>query len=135
MTAYKGNVQEYTQYITIYLWLLNNKLFSYNGESTPKNDNEEKPKNIKEAYTDGLKSIGKNVDYAAEFVDIARNRALPEDASIHTVEMSAIKKALKMIHERYIIYTHSQSSIQSIKYNKENKLYYANSVHIGIKGN
>ena len=53
-----------------------------------------------------------------------RRGALPEEASIHIAEMTVVKIALKEIHKRedkrLVIYTDSQSSMQSIKYNKEN---------------
>ena len=35
------------------------------------------------------------VSFAAIFVDITRRGALPEDAFIHTAEMTAIKMAIK----------------------------------------
>ena len=61
-------------------WLLNDISFCYDRELPANNDNKkkhflqhkEKHKNIKEAYTDGLKSIGKMVSFAAVFTDITR---------------------------------------------------------------
>ena len=55
----------------------------------------ERHKNTKETYTDGLNSIGKKVDFAAEITIITRRRALSEKASIHTAKMTAIKITLK----------------------------------------
>ena len=59
-------------------------------------------------------------------MDITRREALPEEASIYTVEMIMIKLALKEIpkreDKRWVIYTLSHSSMQSIKCNKEKKL-------------
>ena len=43
---------------------------------------------------DGSKSIGKKI-----FLDITRRGALPEEAYIHTNEMTPIKIALKKIHK------------------------------------
>ena len=45
--------------------------------------------------------------------------ALPEEASLHTVEMAAIKVASKEIFKKLVIYTYSQSSMQSYKFKKE----------------
>ena len=51
---------------------------------------------------------------------------LSEEASIHTAEITAIKIVLKEIYKRedkrWVLYTDFQSSMQSIKYNKENHL-------------
>ena len=44
-------------------------------------------RNNKEAYTDGPKSTGRKVGFA----DITRGGALQEEASIYTVEMTAMK--------------------------------------------
>ena len=43
-------------------------------------------------YTDRSKSIGRKVDYAAVFADTTRRGVLPEEASIHTAEMTEIKE-------------------------------------------
>ena len=48
--------------------------------------------NSKEAYTNGSKSTGMKVGYAAVFTDTTRGGALPEEASIHTAEMTAMKE-------------------------------------------
>ena len=61
--------------------------------------------------------MGRNVCFAA---DITRRWSLPEETFIHTTELIAIKVVLKEIHKReekrWVIYTDSQSSMQSIKY-------------------
>ena len=51
-------------------------------------------KNTKEAYTYWSKIIGRLVS------SIYRRGALPEEAFIHKVEMTAIKVVLKEIHKR-----------------------------------
>ena len=53
-----------------------------------------------EAYTDRSKSTGKKVGFAAFFADITRRGSLSKEASIHTVEMTAIKTAMKEIRVR-----------------------------------
>ena len=64
------------------------------------------------------------VGFAAVSTDITWRGVLSEEASIHKAKMTTIKVALKEIHKkedkRWIIYTDTQSSMQSIKYNKEN---------------
>ena len=69
--------------------------------------------------------MGRMVGFASVFTNITTRRALPEVASIHTVEMIAINIALKEIHKRKdkrrVINTGSQSSIKSVEYNKENQ--------------
>ena len=86
------------------LWLVNNILFCYEGDKHTGNESEkkqhflqhkEKHSSSKEAYTDGSKSTGRKVGYAAVFTDSTRREALPEEASIHTSEMTAIKKIKK----------------------------------------
>ena len=61
-----------------------------------------------EAYTDGSKSTGRKIGFAAEFADITRRETLPEETSIHTAEMKAIKISMKEIQKRegikWIIY-------------------------------
>ena len=52
-------------------------------------------KNMKEAYINGLKSIGRKVGSPAVFTDITWRGALPEEASIHIAEMTAIKTEMK----------------------------------------
>ena len=85
-------------------WLANNILFYYEGEKHTKNESEwkqnflqhkEKNSNSKEAYTDGSKSTGKKVGYAAIITDTTRRGELPEEASIHTAEMTAMKEIKK----------------------------------------
>ena len=46
----------------------------------------------KEAYTDGSKSTGRKLGYAAVFTDTTRRGALPVEASIHTAEIIAMKE-------------------------------------------
>ena len=63
---------------------------------------------------------------AAVITDTTTKWVLPEDASIHTAEVTEIKITLKEIHKKkenkkWAIYTISQSSIKSIEYNKENR--------------
>ena len=60
----------------------------------------EKHINMKETYTDESKSTGRKVGFAAVFTDITRRGSLPEEASIHKAEMTAIKIAMKEIRER-----------------------------------
>ena len=73
-----------------------------------------------------IKEPREKVGLAAVFEDITKRGALPEEASIHTAEMTAIKTALGEIKKRegnnWVIYTDSQSSIQAIESNKENHL-------------
>ena len=45
---------------------------------------------------------------------------LPEEVTIHTVEMTALKDINKRENKRCIICTDSQSSMQSIEYNNKN---------------
>ena len=40
--------------------------------------------NNKEAYSDRLKSTGRKVGFAVEFMDITKRRALLEETSVHT---------------------------------------------------
>ena len=91
-------------------WLLNNACFFYAFYSLRKN------KNTLKAYTDVSKSIG---FFAAVFMQTISLKKPP-----FTVKITAIKIALMEIHKRedkiWVIYTNSQSSIQSIESNKEN---------------
>ena len=66
-------------------WMVNNISFCYEGEKCFGNDNErkqhflqhkEKHKSNKEAFTDGSKSIGRKVGFAAVFTDTTRRGAL-----------------------------------------------------------
>ena len=58
------------------------------------------------------------------FPDITRRGSLPEEASIHTAELAAIKTAMREImvkdDMRWVIYTDSLSSMLAIENNKEN---------------
>ena len=49
---------------------------------------------------DGTKKYGKKVGFAAVSTDISRRGDLPEEASIHTAEMTAINVVLKEVHKR-----------------------------------
>ena len=86
-------------------WFLNNTHFCCIREN----------KNTKETYTDGQR-----------VVLFTRRGALPEEASIHIAEMTVVKIALKEIHKRedkiWIIYTDTQSPMQSIEYNKKSTI-------------
>ena len=53
----------------------------------------------KKANTDGSKSTGRKVGYAAVFTDTTRRGALPEEASIHTAEMTAMKDKKERVHK------------------------------------
>ena len=48
--------------------------------------------NNKEAYTDGSKSRGRKVSFAAVFADITRRGALPQKVPIHTAKMTAMRE-------------------------------------------
>ena len=84
----------------------------------------EKHRNNKEAYTDGSKSTGKKVDFEAVFVNITRRGMLPEEASIHTAEMTSIKTSARETQKReneiWVIYTDSLSFKLVIENNREN---------------
>ena len=56
--------------------------------------------NNKEAYTDRPKSRRRKVDFTAVFADITRRGALPEEASIHTAEMTTIIFAMREIQKK-----------------------------------
>ena len=83
--------------------LLNNTYFCYDGE-LPTNNDKKKHKNSKQAYTDGLKSIGKKVSFAAIFIELV------------------LKEIQKRGDKIWVIYTNYQSYMQSIEYIKENPL-------------
>ena len=65
-------------------------------------------------------SFRKIVGFDTVVTDITRKRALPEEATIHTGKMTAIKIALKEIQKkedkRWVIYI---DSMQFIEYNKK----------------
>ena len=46
----------------------------------------------KEVYIDESRSTGRKLDYAAVFTDTTRRGLLPEEATIHTIEMTAMKE-------------------------------------------
>ena len=77
--------------------LVNNILFCDEWETCTENDSERKQyflkhSNNKETYTGGSKRTERKIGFAAVFVGIIRRGALPEEASIHTTEITAIKK-------------------------------------------
>ena len=67
---------------------------SYNTKETKYN---------KEFYTDGLKSTRRKVSFVAVFTDITSRGALPEEASIHTVEMAAMIEIQMREDMRWVI--------------------------------
>ena len=78
-------------------WLVSNILFCYEGDNHTRNQSKKKQhflqhkkkhSSTKEAYTDGSKSTGKKVGYAAIFTDTTRRGALLEEASIYTAEIT-----------------------------------------------
>ena len=83
-------------------------MFCYDEEKHTGNENERKRhflqhkgnhSNNKEAYTDGLKSRGRKVVFAAVFEDITTRGVLPKDATIHT-EIILIKITMKDTKKR-----------------------------------
>ena len=93
--------------------MVNNILFCYEGDKHTGNESEkkqhflqhkEKHSNSKEAYTDESKSTGKIVGYAAVFTDSTRRGAVPEGISIHTAEMTQMKKIKEREDIRWVIY-------------------------------
>ena len=90
-------------------WLVNNIMFCYEEETHTGNyskrkqhllEHKEKHSNNKEAYTDGSKSTGRKLSFAAVLEGITRRGTLPEEASIHTAEMIAIKTAMRQIQKK-----------------------------------
>ena len=61
----------------------------------------------------------KKVGFAAVFINTTRRWAQSEKTSINTVKMAAIKIALKEIHKRWVIYTHSR--FRCSQWNKKRK--------------
>ena len=51
--------------------------------------------NNKEAYTDGSKNTERAVGFAAVFLDITSKRLLPEETTIPTAEMTAMREIQK----------------------------------------
>ena len=89
--------------------MVNSIIFCYDGEKHTGNESERKQhflqhkgnhSNNKEAYTDGSKITGMKVGFAAVFEDFTRKEALPQDASIHTDEMTAIKIGMREIQKK-----------------------------------
>ena len=86
-------------------WLVNNILFYYEGDKHTRNvsvknqhllQHKKKHSSSKEAYTEGSKSTGRKVGYAAVFTNNTRRGALPEEASIHSNERDKTERAHKM---------------------------------------
>ena len=76
-------------------------LFCSEGEThtqgiAARENTKENRSNKKEAYTDRSKNTGRKVGFTAEFTGITRTVALPEEASIHTAEIT-IKIAMRVI--------------------------------------
>ena len=70
------------------------------------------------------KNTGRKVGFAAVFADITIRGALPDEAFIHTAEMTTIKIAMREIEKREdmtcIIYTDLPSSMLAMENNREN---------------
>ena len=83
--------------------MVKNIIFCYEGETHVGNDSgrkqhflhHKKHNNNKEVYRDGSKSTGRKLSFAAVFADINRRRILPEEASIHAAEMTAMREIQK----------------------------------------
>ena len=84
--------------------MVNNILFCYDRDTHTGNDSflqhKGKHSNNKEAYTDGSKSTGRKVGFAAVFMNIIKRGALPEEAFIHTTEITAIKTGRRVREKR-----------------------------------
>ena len=63
--------------------------------------------------------MGNKLGFTAVFLDINRSGALPEETKMPANKM-ALKKIYKREDKRSVIYTDSQSSMQSIECKKEN---------------
>ena len=73
--------------------MVNDIIFSYEGEKQTENDTERKQhflqhkenhSNNKEVYIDRSRSTGRKVGFSEVFEDITRRGTLPKDASIHS---------------------------------------------------
>ena len=93
--------------------VVNNILFCYEGDKHTRNESEKmqhflkykhKHSSSKEAYRDRSKSTGRKVGYAPVFTGTTRRGALPEEAFIHTAEVTAMKEIKKRGHEMGNIY-------------------------------
>ena len=108
--------------------LVNNILLCYGGKRIRNGSkrkqyflqHKEKHSNNKEAYTDGSKSTGRKVGFAVVFTDITRRGALPEETSIHTAEITAMREIQKRQDMRWVIYTDLLSLMLAIENNGEN---------------
>ena len=81
--------------------LVNDILFCYEGDKHTGNESEkkqhflqhkEKHSSSKKAYTGGSKNTEREVGYTVVFTDSSRRGAHPEETSIHTAEMIAMKQ-------------------------------------------
>ena len=100
-------------------WLISNAHFWYDRDLPTNNDNEknqpflehkEKHKNNKETYTDKSNIMERKVHFAVVFRDITRR-------SLHSHSWNdSNKSSIKREDKRLVIYTDSQSSMQSIEY-------------------
>ena len=101
-------------------WLVNNIIFCYDREKHMGNDRERKQNkgnhsNFKRAFTDGSKSTGRIVGFAVVFVDVTRRGELPEEASIHTAQMTAMREIKKKEDMTWVICTVQCSPLRTIK--------------------
>ena len=67
------------------------------------------------------KSTRRKVGYVAVFTYSTRRGALPEEASIHTTEMTAINEIKKSKDIRWVIHTDLLNSMLAIENNRENR--------------
>ena len=59
------------------------------------------------------------MSFAAVFVDIIKRGEIPEKASIHTAEMTAMREIQKGKDTRWVLYTDLLSSMLAIENNRE----------------
>ena len=94
--------------------MVNNIFFCYEGETHTWHDSEktqsflqdkEKYGNNKKAHTDGLNIMGRKVGFAALFADIVKREALPNEASILTDKITALREIHEREDKRWVIYT------------------------------
>ena len=118
-------------------WLVNKILFCYEGETHTENDSERKQHflqhkgkhiNNKEVYTDGSMSTRRKVGIAVVFADSTRRGALPEEASIHTVDSLSSMLAIENKRESYPILNQIYDILAEL-YNQRNRSIYVKSLH------
>ena len=68
--------------------MINNIFVCYEGETHTRNDNEKNTEITKKPTIDGSKSMEKKLVFA----DIIRRGALPDEAFIHTIEITALRE-------------------------------------------